>query len=165
MNINDRKEQFSNAYIRAVAAVAGFACYKPKPDIDSVDWCLATVGGKGTTRSPKVELQLKCTSRELFDDVCIKFPLKIKNYDELRFGNYQVPRILVVVAVPDDIADWLLHSEEELALRNCGYWVSLRAMDQSDNLETVTVHVPRAQQFTVDALTQMMERIGNGGHP
>jgi hypothetical protein len=165
MDINQQKEQFSNAYLRAVASVAGYTCYKPEPDTDSVDWGIAAVGGKGTTRSPRVEMQLKCTGRSVMDVECVRFPLKIKNYDDLRAENYQVPRILIVVAVPQDIKEWLLHSEEELAMRHCGYWVSLRGHGASTNSETVTVALPRKQQFTVDALRDMMVRIGNGDLP
>ena len=165
MDINQQKEQFSNAYLRAVAAVAGFVCYKPEPDTDSVDWGIAAVGGKGTTRSPKVELQLKCTAKGLMDDNEIRYPLKMKNYDELRAENYQVPRILVVVVIPEQLGEWLAQSEDELAMRHCGYWMSLRSRPQVDNEGTVTIRVARVQQFTVDALRQMMDRIGNGGLP
>lgn len=165
MDINQQKEQFSNAYVRAVAAVAGFTCYKPEPDVDSVDWCIAAVGGRGTTRSPKVELQLKCTSRDVMDDKVIGYPLKIKNYDDLRADNYQVPRILVIVLVPDKLEDWLRQSEDEMAMRHCGYWVSLRSQPQTDNEASVTVRIPRVQQFTVDSLKELMERISNGGLP
>jgi len=133
MNESQMKEEFSNAYLRAVAAVAGFTCYKPEPDTDSVDWGIAAVGGKGTTMSPKVELQLKCTGRDMMDGDEIKYPLKMKNYDDLRAENYQVPRILVVVMVPKESAEWLVHSEEQLAMRHCGYWVSLRGMAQVPN--------------------------------
>ncbi len=37
MDIDQRKEQFSHAYVKAVAAVAGFAWYKPSVDDDSID--------------------------------------------------------------------------------------------------------------------------------
>ena len=57
---NRQKEQFSDAFIRAVAAAAGYAVSKPSVDDDSIDWQIAATGGKGTTRSPRLELQLKC---------------------------------------------------------------------------------------------------------
>ncbi len=58
--LNQMKEQFSHAYVKAVAAVAGFAWYKPSVDDDSIDLGLAQRGGGGTTRSPRLEIQLKC---------------------------------------------------------------------------------------------------------
>jgi hypothetical protein len=165
MDINQQKEQFSNAYVRAVASVAGYALYKPEVDEDSVDWGIAARGGKGTNRSPRVELQLKCTARDMMDEQHVRFPLKIKNYDDLRQPNYQVPRILVVVVVPDRIEDWLDHSEQALAMRHCGYWTTLREYPPTDNAETVTIPVPRANQFTVEAVRGLMDRVRQGGLP
>ena len=165
MDQNLQKEQFSNAYVRAVAATAGYALYKPEVDDDSVDWGIAATAGKGTTRSPKIELQLKCTSRDLLDDGNLRYPLKVKNYNELRPENYQVPRILVVVRVPSQVVEWLRHSEESLAMYHCGYWVSIRGCDETSNTDAVTVAIPRKQQFTVENLRDIMVRVGEGGVP
>ncbi len=41
----------------------------------------------------------------------------------------------------------------------------LRDMPPSDNETGETIHIPRTQQFTVDALTGMMERLEVGGSP
>jgi hypothetical protein len=165
MELNLQKEKFSDAYVCAVAAVAGFTCDKPQTDIDSVDWCIATVGGKGTIRSPKLDLQLKCTSHDSRQGDCIRYPLKIKNYNDLRADNYQVPRILVVVVVPEEVKDWLTQTEQALAMRHCGYCVSLCGKPETENASTVTVELPRARCFTVEELKAMMARIGNGGQP
>jgi len=92
----------------------------------------------------------------------IRYPLKIKNYDELR-NNYQYPPlILVVVLVSDNVDDWLHQSEEELCLRRCGYWLSLRGAPATQNKGNVTVYLPRENLFTVNALKTLMQRIGNG---
>ena len=165
MDENQQKEQFSNAYIRAIAATAGYNVYKPEVDNDSVDWGIGARGSSGTVRSPKVELQLKCTSREILKDEHLAFPLKLKNYNELRYDDYQIPRILVVVIVPDDVSNWLTQTEEALALRHCAYWSSLRGEGETTNVESVTVHLPRSQVFSVDGLSQIMQRIANGDLP
>lgn len=41
MEISQRKEQFSRAYVLAVAAAAGYAWYQPSVDDDSIDLGLA----------------------------------------------------------------------------------------------------------------------------
>lgn len=163
MHEDQQKEQFSNAYVRAVAAAA----YKPEVDDDSVDWGIGARGAGGTVRSPKVELQLKSTSQDVIKADHLAYPLKRKNFDELRFDDYQVPRILVVVVVPDDVAFWLTQSEDALALRHCGYWLSIRGRPVSTNADEVpvTVHLPRTQVFSVVDLTAMMDRVGEGGLP
>ncbi len=165
MDLNQQKEQLSNAYLRAVAAAAGFQVYKPEPDVNKNDWGIAAPGPKKTVRSPKVEVQLKCTSRHVLLTDDLAFAVDPETYENLRNPRHMVPRILVVVIVPDDTLGWLVHSEENLALHHCGYWYSLRGMPMSDNKASVTLRIPRDQQFTVEALTGMMERVGAGGLP
>lgn len=161
MDLAQKKQEFSKAYVKAVAAAVGYATQEPSVDDDSVDLGLAARGGGGTVRSPRLELQLKCTARHLVGEQTVDFPLPVKNYDELRAVDFLVPRILVVVVVPDEVAQWIQHSEQELQLRHCGYWFSLRGMPATENLTTVTVNLPRAQVFDVMALTAMMQRISN----
>ena len=164
MDISQQKEQFSSTYVRAVASVAGCSLYTPSVDDDSVDLGLAARGGTGPILSPRLELQLKCTSRNVLEESFVRYPLKLKNYDDLRISTL-VPRILVVVLVPEDLADWLQQQEEELCLRYCGYWISLRGMSETQNTKTVTVELPRSNQFTVETLQSMIQRISFGGFP
>jgi hypothetical protein len=165
MHLNQRKEQFSIAYVRAVAAVAGFSVHKPEVDDDSVDLALAASGDVGTLRSPRLDMQIKCTSREILGAESVVFALPIKNYDDLRPTEVMVPRILIVVLVPNEIEEWLTHSEEQLEMKHCGYWMSLRGRDASNNVETVTVHLPRHNIFTAQALQEIMARIGRREQP
>ncbi|RYD19982.1 MAG: DUF4365 domain-containing protein [Verrucomicrobiaceae bacterium] len=165
MTIDDQKEPFSLAYARAVAAVAQISVCEPAVDDDSVDLIFLLRGGGGVVRSPRVEVQVKCTDAATVHPAYIAYPLKLKNYDELRPTDVLVPRILLVVTVPDDVNDWLNHSEQELALRKCGYWLSLRGQPATANTTNVTVHLPRVNQFTVAELQGIMQRIGNGQYP
>jgi hypothetical protein len=168
MTIDDQKEQFSYAYARAVGAVARVAVSEPSVDDDSVDLEFKMKGGGGVFRSPQLDAQVKCTESANVHQNHIAYALKLKNYDELRPTNLLIPRILIVVAVPDDLKDWLNHSEAELAVRRCGYWVSLRgepAANVGPKTDKITVHLPRNNHFTVAQLTLIMQRIGNGQHP
>jgi hypothetical protein len=47
MDLNTQKEQFSNAFIVAVAAAAGFTTGQWDVDDDSIDWQIAAAGGRG----------------------------------------------------------------------------------------------------------------------
>lgn len=166
MELNDRKEQFSNAYSQAVASVAGFGMYKPAPDV-GIDWGISGYGENGTAKSPRLEVQLKCTAATIPNSDDFSFALKLKTYNDLRAERVDltVPRILVVFLVPDDIESWLEQSEENLIMRHCGYWASLRGMDEVENTSSVTVHLPRSNLFTVDALNSIMQGIGDGDWP
>ncbi|MEG3841815.1 DUF4365 domain-containing protein [Microcoleus sp. herbarium14] len=165
MDINQQKEQFSNTYLQAVATVAGYSLYKPFVDDDSVDWGIAAKGGTGRIRAPRLELQLKSTSRDVRENNSIRYPLKLKNYNELRIDDFAIPRILVVVLIPETIANWLTQSETETCMKDCGYWISLRGMPETQNTTAVTVAIPIANQFTVVALQSIMEGISQGVQP
>jgi hypothetical protein len=165
MDLSARKEEFSRAYVKVVAAACGFATAQPTVDNDSVDLTLAARGGDGTTRSPRLDIQLKCTSQQVLAEETVNLPLPVHNYEQLRPTNFMVPRILVVVIVPEDLADWLKHTEQELLIRHCGYWYSLRGFPATDNTETVTVNIPRTQVFDVAGVTDMMGRLAAGGLP
>ena len=165
VDINQQKEQFSNAYLQAVASVAGYSLYKPAVDDDSVDWGIAATGSIGRIRAPRLELQLKSTSTDVLDDTTIRYPLKLKNYNDLRFSNFAIPRILVLILLPNKLDDWMQQSEAELCIRYCGYWLSLRGMPETQNTTTVTVTIPRTNQFTVAALESIMQGIGQGLQP
>ncbi|EHQ36087.1 DUF4365 domain-containing protein [Methanoplanus limicola] len=165
MNINQQKEQFSRAYVRAVATVAGFSLFEPSVDDDSIDLSIAERGGRGSIRSPRIDLQLKCTSQNLISGDGIRFSLPIKNYNDLRPENVQVPRILLVLVVPDEIERWIDQTEEKLSMYHCGYWESLRGLPDTSNEKNVTVNIPKSQQFTVEELSKIMERVGYGDLP
>ena len=165
MDPNRQKEQFSDAFIRAVAAAAGYAVSKPSVDDDSIDWQIAATGGQGTTRSPRLELQLKCRTNLNIVDGAFRLPLEVKNFNDLVPQNVMVPRILVLVVVPSTISDWLTLTHDALVLRNSAYWVSLRGRSPSEHAESETVSVPRNQHFDVTSLSAMMSRIGLGELP
>ena len=164
MDLRQQQEQFSRAYVHAVATVAGFATYRPEVDDDSVDLGFAARGGTTTLRSPRIEVQLKCTSTGVRHDDEVRFPLRLKNYDDLR-RSCHVPRILVVVLVPEDVADWLDATEEQMVLRRCGYWRSLAGEPEVSNTTSVTVHLSRTNLFTPTALRAMMIRVGERLEP
>ncbi|MCY1083575.1 DUF4365 domain-containing protein [Archangium lansingense] len=165
MDINQRKEKFGEAYLRAVAAVAGFTLYRPEVDDDSVDWGIAARGTEVLRRRPRVEVQLKCTSAQVLREDGVYFSLGLRNYDQLRETNLLVPRVLLVVRLSTGLDDWLAQSEQELALRHCAYWVSLRGHGPTTNLGTITVVLPRLQVLSPGALQRMMERIDRGEAP
>ncbi len=164
--INHQMEQFSRAYVHAVASAAGFNVFPPSEiDNDSVDLTIGDKGPRGTVRSPRIDLQLKSERAEPPTGDPISYGLKTKNYEELRQTDYMVPRVLVLLFVPEAVASWVAHSEQELALRRCAWWVSLRGAPATKNTTNVTIQIARANTFSVEALRTMLERVGHGGTP
>jgi hypothetical protein len=158
MDPNVQKEQFSDAFLHAMAAVSECACCKPSVDDDSIDWTLSKV----IAGRPKLDVQLKCTA-DAPSNSDLVFPLKIKNYDDLRLTNILVPRVLVVVTVPAMVTEWLVCNPDELLLRHRAFWYSLRGLPDSANTTSVTISIPIAQRLTVTSLNEIMQTIAEGG--
>ena len=154
-----RMEQFSFAYVRAVAAHADCAVTDNHyPDINSKDGTISADWGR---RRPKIDFQAKATSQDVLRDGSVRFRLPRSDYDNLRRRD-TVPHILIVLLMPKDEADWLNQTSEELAMRRCAYWMSLEGMSKSPNVSTVTVHVPVSQTFDSAQLRDMMNRVDRG---
>ncbi len=160
-----QKEQFSMAFVGAIAAAAGYSVNTPKVDDDSVDITIAGKGCRGTFTSPRLEVQLKCTSGFSPKGGSLRYPLKVKNYDDLRKRLVLVPRILVVAVVPKDTESWIKLYRKGLIMKLQGYWVSLLSLPGKPNKRTVTVYLPTKQQFSPEELERMMHKISSGGKP
>jgi hypothetical protein len=164
MDPQKQKEEFQYAYVCALAAQAGLNRGDFRVDDDSIDITFQAKGdfGPGRRRSPMIQVQLKCSSQDLVSDDTIKFPLKVKNYNDLRGDDVVVPRYLAVLLVPDDVTQWIASNGDHIALFNSCHWVSLRNHAPTANTTAVTVEIPLAQRLTSTTLWQMMDRASAG---
>jgi hypothetical protein len=151
----EQKQQFSFAYVRAVGAVAGVEVEQRSIDRHSVDLQVEASGGA----FPSLGIQVKCTSTNCIRAGAVHYPLKKKNYEDLRVTGLITPRILVVVVVPPDLNQWTSQNEQALVMRRCGYWMSLEGEPITKNKTVVTVHIPTAQVFTPRALRDILNTI------
>lgn len=152
-----RQESFGDAFLIAIAGVAGCTIAKPAVDDDSIDWTLSC----RLTR-PKMDVQMKTTVTDSGVGTSIRYALKKKNYDDLTL-TVHVPRILVLVTLPDDVEEWLKLTPDQLVLRRSAYWLSLARRPASDNTTSVTIDVPRENLLTPEALKRMMQTINEEG--
>jgi hypothetical protein len=163
MDIAKQKEQFNIAYICALAAQAGLNHSVRAVDDDSVD---ITFHGRmylgKPVRNPQIEIQLKSTSKNLVSGEMIKFPLKKKNYDDLRGHDLVSPRYLAVLLIPESPDDWLRHEVDFMSLHNACYWTSIRNAPDSVNATSVTVDVPLNQRLTTKQLLQLVSLASDG---
>ena len=157
MTPNMQKSRFSLAYIEAVASRAGFQVEEIKVDFDSVDGVLMANFG----RRPRIEFQAKATTQDILRGNSIHFPLPVKNYDDL-ITETRTPRILIVMLMPSDDDDWLTQNDYELSLRHCAYWQFLEGREPTKNTSTVTIDIPTTNIFSVDRLTDLMEKAERG---
>lgn len=114
-----------------------------------------------------IKVQLKATIATPADDgTNLSYFLSgVSRYNDLRTLTVDVARILVVLFLPADAQEWLNHSEDELALRKCAYWQSLRGAPATGNGSGATVYLPKVQMFTPQALTEIATRLSRRDFP
>ncbi|WP_329018438.1 DUF4365 domain-containing protein [Micromonospora rifamycinica] len=129
-------------------------------DLDGVDWQLAHPGPKGTTRSPKIEIQVKSKSKPDLRNGLLQCRLPVNNYNQLAGPGFQIPRFLAYVVVPAEAGDYAICSADHMLLGTAAYWLSL--VDQNikptgnDYPKSVMVEVPIRNLLTVETLNALL---------
>lgn len=168
MTPEQRQEEISKAYLHAVAAKCGFAVGTWSQDHGCLD---VTVGaaapvGTGHLAGPKVDIQLKATTRQDVEhESFVSYAIEIDHYETLRARAF-VPRLLVVLLLPNDVEQSVEHTVDHLLVRRCAYWVTMTGMPAAEpNQKTKTVRLPKNQIFSPDQLTSILEKISKGELP
>ncbi len=145
--------------VYAIASRAGCAICLRNVDDDSIDLSLAS---RLFPRKPVLDVQLKCTGQDVLSNGYATLRLSRKNYDDLRYADVLVPRILILVLVPNELNDWIEQTEDQLILRRCGYWMSIAGAPPSENSSGENVRIPQTNTFNTDSLTALMQSINDG---
>lgn len=155
-----REEALSKAYVHGVAAAAGYTTAAYDYDRSGTD-LLVQGGGRFF---PTLALQLKATVNlrplRSMNEQEFSFQLEGDTYERLRAPS-QVPRLLVVLDMPQDEGEWITITTEELVLRRCAYWLNLHGFPQAV-ASRPTVRIPKSQVFDVAGLQGLMEASRNG---
>lgn len=165
LTVEDTKEELSYAYVHAIATLAGFTCDRPFKDRDSIDIQISSRGQLSPSSkllSPKIEAQVKATSVLEIANGVIPYPLKRKNFVDLRAVT-MVPRILIVLLLPNDSDDWATFSTESLVTRRCAYWHDVCLEPDHRNRRSQTVYVPTKNIFSPTSLRQLMVEVSVHG--
>ncbi len=162
----DTESELSVAYLQAIAAHNRFSCaISPRTmdnnGIDATLHGLDSFGGLLTEIT--LHVQLKATVKEpAIQDGKISFFLdSIALYNKLRSTTVSVPKILVVLFLPKEQPEWLKHSPDELCIRKCAYWVSLKGAHESTNQSGVTVYIPESQALSPEELRRIFESLSH----
>jgi len=154
---------FSGAYIRAVCAAAGCGVEAVSLDNDKVDYLVRSRFQGKILNKPQIDIQAKCERSGAATSDPISYSLDLETYDNLRDDKVCIPRILVLVLVPNEVQDWLGQTEQALEVRHCAYWVSLNGFPASANTSSQTVYIPRKNLFGPQVLQSMMVTIADTG--
>lgn len=166
------EEELSLAYLHAVCARARVSCFAaPRQlDNDGIDALLKARFPQADypqTEDAYLEVQMKATKKQPSDDgENFSYWLQgHKRYEVLRRENRQLARVLVVLFLPEDDAQWLSFSQEDLILRRCAYWVSLWGAPMVDSETGANVKMPKGQSFSPENLEQLMLELSLGNLP
>jgi hypothetical protein len=150
-------ELISWGYVQAIAACNGIQLTRTFLDDDSVDGTF--ISNEGTC--PRIDFQLKATYSHTFRGNVLGFPLKKKNFVELKKAPVCSPRILIVLVMPELEPDWVSHGHEAFLMRNCAYWKSLVGEPETANAASVTIELDRGNFLSPESLKALMTKAGN----
>lgn len=163
---NDIESELSYAYLHAVASKIGASCSNATRALDGngIDAAITAWGpftGGGYLEEVTVHVQLKATISDPVEKsgYLSYFLSETRRYNDLRADTVSVPRILVVMFLPPDSANWLTISPNELILKKCAYWASLRGAPESTNKTGETIYLPKAQILDTNNLTDIFTRL------
>jgi len=160
--LSAQMEEFSYAYIHAVASSVGYELDESHTDYQSIDVSVksAKLLENVSVPDPQIRFQLKSTTQNLINGNSISYPLEIKNYNDLR-AKTKTPRVLLLVILPDDPDEWIIH-DDFTHLKTCGYFRFLRDEPETTNSTSINVTIPIDNVFTKDILHDWMCRIAGG---
>lgn len=160
------ESELSYAYLHAVAAKAGMSCecsgrHTDKMGVDATVRAAEEFTPESVLTDLSLDIQLKATiAAPAEKNDRLSYFLKGRDrYDKLRTSAVSIHRILVVLFLPKDTDNWMHQTEEQLAIKKCAWWVSLRGAYETDNDSGVTVYLPRTQVFNVQSLRDIMTRL------
>ncbi|MEU7481406.1 DUF4365 domain-containing protein [Lentzea sp. NPDC042327] len=159
-----RQEQFHIAFVRMVAAAAGFYVKDHTTDYDGVDITVASSARYRRFYCPQFELQLKCTTqRDVVGEDEVSWQMKRKPFLKLVGDDRYIPALLGILVIPAD--EPVLHvTDDHLLTRSRMYWQYASELgDIADGVASKTVKLPRSNLFDVEGLKGIMQRIGDGG--
>ena len=161
MTDSKRKEELSLSYLHAICAMNGISMEPQAHDDDSVDVILKKVylRSDNSKYNAQISVQLKSTSSGYIDNAFyFSYPLKKKNYDDLRMPATIKPFLFILI-LPENETDWVLHNVEELILKKCMYWLDLKELPDCGNVSSVTVNFQKSNYISPETLDTILKNI------
>ena len=160
-----QKESLSRAYVQIIAARCGLSWSSPSPDygVDIILHNVEEMDGQFVQSGYPLEIQVKSTSAAILEKSEVKYDMEIGAFKKLRNPSVVTAgRILVLLVLPEDESEWTTVTDENLILRRCAYWLSLKGRDAVDNQSKVRINIPRENVFSDRALRDIMSRRDSG---
>jgi hypothetical protein len=166
------ESELSYAYLHAVASRVGAACqsgtrHHDNSGIDAqlTSWGPFSPGARLKEVDLRVQLKATIERPSVADGYISYFLSGVERYNDLRSATLAIPRILVVLFLAENEQDWLAHTPDELLMRRCAYWVSLRNAPTTTNSSGTTVYIPEHQHFSPDGLRTLLDQLAHRNIP
>jgi hypothetical protein len=160
LTVQQHQGLHGEGYVFAMACTAGLLTSRPILDVDGIDWLIGSPGPLGTARSPKIEVQVKTTTRPVGGDGSWRFRLAIKHFNALAGPGFDLRRYLIMVTVPDEMSRLAVCDADCMKLQHAAYWVSLadrEPLSQGQGMPaTTTVRVPQRNLLTPQSLRALV---------
>ncbi len=167
----DIESELSYAYLHAIASRAGMSCrvsnrHEDNRGIDAQLTAWLPNRADDALCEVDIKVQLKATIAEPADhgDHYTYRLRGVNRYNDLRSEAVSVFRILVVLFLPRDAAEWLHHSNEQLVLRRCAYWQSLRGAPAIQD-DSALIQLPKTQVLSPDGIKRLVDRLSQWDLP
>jgi len=86
----------------------------------------------------------------------IPYDLELDTYDRLRSVRVSVPRILVLVLIPDDPTDWIRTNQYDMSLHHRAFWTHLGGDPASTNATQQRVFLPIQNALDANGLMDLI---------
>src|SRR5688572_14209163 len=109
---NQQQEGLCRAFVHLIIARCGMSHATPYPDcgIDLTAIDILMRGNRRIESGFKLDIQAKSTTLANLEPEVVKYDLDIQAYDDLRDPAPPCPRLLVVLALPDEEDNWLVQT-------------------------------------------------------
>lgn len=168
LTAQQRQGLHGEGFVFALASAAGLIAAKPVLDVDGIDWEIGYPGPYGTTRSPKIDVQVKTWSDPRREGDVWRYRMPVTQFNTLAGPGFTVPRYLVLVTVPPTPEEYVACQTAVMRLRRAAYWTSLAGYDPEPVTRPFTkirVDVPTCNLLTAESLVQLVTGQATGATP
>ena len=169
MHTTKQMEDLQISYTSALCAAVDISYDTQRHDDDSTDAIIKKTIflSNGCSFFSQLRIQLKSTcSPSQYKDTgdCIKYTLKVKNYNDLCTPS-TMPIILCLLILPEDDSVWVNWSTEDLLIKGSMYWLDLSSAERSPNAEAVSVSIPKSNTVSPETLLNLLTKIAKEEWP
>lgn len=160
-------EQLQEAYVTSIASTAGCLVEVINRDRYGMDVTFVRPGGPAAEEAILwAQLKNTTTIKPNPGKPSFSFQLQKSSYLVHLAKQRTRPKAILVVMVTDpDQSLWAIGDHHSLSIFHCCYWAYLENMSVNPAVAKPSVTVPTANVFTAEALTHLMDTLGQGKQP